>query len=44
MMINEFAEAAVVEVFGVNLAQCHFVHHKFHMTLDRTQASAVGSR
>jgi hypothetical protein len=27
-----------------NLPQCHFAHHKSHMTWDRTRAAAVGSR
>jgi hypothetical protein len=28
----EWRLAGVTEVLGENLAQCHFVHHKFHMT------------
>jgi hypothetical protein len=27
-----------------NLAQCHFVYNKSHMTWDRTRAALVGSR
>jgi hypothetical protein len=36
--------AGETEVLRENLPQCHFVNHKFHMTLDRTRATAVGSR
>jgi hypothetical protein len=37
MMMNveqsvELELAVETEVFGKNLSQCHFVHHKFHMT------------
>jgi hypothetical protein len=36
--------AGEIEEVGVNLTQCHFVHHESHMTWYRTQAGAVGSR
>jgi hypothetical protein len=37
MMVNveqsvELELARETEVLGGNLAQCHFVHHKYHMT------------
>jgi hypothetical protein len=44
MMVVEWGLAGETEVLGENLLQCHFVHHKSHMTWDRTRAAAVGSQ
>jgi hypothetical protein len=30
--IDEMKIGRETEVLGENLAQCHFAHHKFHMT------------
>jgi hypothetical protein len=40
----EWILAGKPEIFGENLLQCHFVHHKSHMTWLGTRAAAVGSR
>jgi hypothetical protein len=35
MIVEQSVErelAGDTEVLGENLSQCHFVHHKFHMT------------
>jgi hypothetical protein len=47
MIVEQSVEcdlAKETEVLGENLPQCHFVHHKSHMTLPGTRAAAVGSR
>jgi hypothetical protein len=47
MIVEEPVEcklAGETEVIGENLPQCHFVHHKSHMTRAQTRAAAVGSR
>jgi hypothetical protein len=40
----EWELAGETELLGENLLQRHFVHHKSHMTSDRTRAAGVGSR
>jgi hypothetical protein len=30
--VGELRIGMEIEVLGENLPQCHFVHHKFHMT------------
>jgi hypothetical protein len=41
----EWELAGETEVLGESVLQCHFVHHKSHMTSwDRTRAATVGSR
>jgi hypothetical protein len=42
--VGELELAGETEVLGENLPQCHFVHHKSHMTWDRTRAAAVGGQ
>jgi hypothetical protein len=47
MIMKKLVEglAGEIEVFGENLHQCRFVHHKPHMPAGtRTQAAAVGSQ
>jgi hypothetical protein len=40
----EWEFAGETEVLGQNLPQCHFVHHKSHMTWDQTRTTVMGSR
>jgi hypothetical protein len=49
MIVEQLVEwrlAGETEVLRENLPQCHFVHHKFHMTRPglEPQAAAVGSQ
>jgi hypothetical protein len=32
-----------IALLGESLPQCHLVHHKSHMTWDRTRAARVGT-
>jgi hypothetical protein len=45
-LLVEWRLAEEIEVLGENLPQCHFVHHKFHMTLAqaRTWTAVVGNQ
>jgi hypothetical protein len=40
----EWELAGETEILGENLPQPHFVHHKTHMSWDRTRAAAVWSQ
>jgi hypothetical protein len=39
--LMEWELAGETEALGENVHQCHFFHHKSHMTWDRTWAAAV---